>query len=145
MRYLMLFVGFTITLAIGFGGGWYFAKGKLPFQKPAREAVRVVDGDTIKIGNESLRLGNVDAPETYRPRCEQEAALGKQTTDELTRVVNDALPLGTVGIFPNGKFDRYRRPLVKVQVNGVDVADGLIAKGLARPWMGKTSDWCAAQ
>jgi len=85
------------------------------------------------------------APETHRPRCDQEAALGKQATDELTRVINEGLPQGHVGIFPNGKLDKYRRPLVKVQVDGVDVADGLIAKGLARPWMGKTSDWCTAR
>lgn len=34
--------------------------------------VVIIDGDTIAIGTERVRLLNVDAPESFRPRCEAE-------------------------------------------------------------------------
>jgi len=35
----------------------------LPFPTVAGESVRVVDGDGLKIGNQSIRLWGIDAPE----------------------------------------------------------------------------------
>jgi hypothetical protein len=40
-----------------------------------RRAV-IVDGDTIAIGSERIRLWNVDAPESFRPRCDAELVAG---------------------------------------------------------------------
>lgn len=146
MRALWILIGFVVAAAIGFAGGWFLARERLPFQKPAVEALKVIDGDTVKIGTQLLRIENLDAPETTRRRakCEKEIALGEQATKALDKMIADALMDGKVAIFPNGTLDKYRRPLVRVEVNGEDVSKEMIGKGLARPWQGKTSDWCTA-
>ena len=36
----------------------------------------VIDGDTFYLQNQSVRIADIDAPETHRSRCASEAALG---------------------------------------------------------------------
>jgi endonuclease YncB( thermonuclease family) len=40
----------------------------------------VVDGDTIWIDGEKIRVADIDAPETHAPRCRAEAELGRRAT-----------------------------------------------------------------
>jgi hypothetical protein len=40
-----------------------------------RRAV-IIDGDTIALGDERVRLLNIDAPESFRSRCERELVMG---------------------------------------------------------------------
>lgn len=143
MRALVYAIFAIGLVAIGAVGGWFYARERLPFQRPPKEAVVVIDGDTIKLGTQLLRVLNLDAPETKRARCDGERALGDKATEALKAKIDEGLKAGTVAIFPDGKFDRYRRPLVRIEVRGQDVADEMIAAGVARPWQGRTSDWCA--
>src|SRR4051812_41715477 len=40
----------------------------------------VVDGDTIWLKGEKIRIADIDAPETHEPRCASEKELGDQAT-----------------------------------------------------------------
>ena len=41
----------------------------------------VVDGDTIWLHGEKIRIADIDAPETHDPRCSSEKELGDRATD----------------------------------------------------------------
>jgi endonuclease YncB( thermonuclease family) len=88
----------------------------------------VIDGDTIKIGDEIIRLEGIDAPETeqhcFGPGGSYEC--GKQATKALTALINDMTPDGFVpagvGCEITGR-DRHNRLLglcsvAKEPVNG---------------------------
>ncbi len=144
MRSLMIGLFAVGLVAIGAVGGWFYGRERLPFQKPPKDALVVVDGDTIKLGTQRLRVLNLDAPETERARCESERALGDRATTALRGKIEDGLKAGAVAIIPNGRFDKFRRPLVRIEVHGKDVANEMIADGLAREWRGSSSDWCGS-
>ncbi len=48
----------------------------------------IVDGDTIRVAGERVRLVGFDAPETRDARCAREKELGDQATKRLTRLVD---------------------------------------------------------
>lgn len=104
--------------------------------------VRVIDGDTIAIGEETIRIENIDAPEMPgRADCQAEADLAMRAKAELSRIVTGV----TVTLRRNQTRprDQYGRTLAVVLADGRDVAEPLIAAGLVRPWRGRSSDWCA--
>ncbi len=100
----------------------------------------VIDGDTIRYGGVSIRLEDIDAPETHRPRCAAEAALGRRATLRLLELVN-AGPFELVQTGVRDE-DRYGRKLRVLARDGRSLADTLIAEGLARPWDGARRSWC---
>lgn len=106
---------------------------------PARsEGLRVIDGDTIVHRGETIRLRGLDAPEIHG-RCEAEARLAIRARDRLA-----VLLAGGFRVFPAGR-DRYGRVLAVVRdARGRDVAQVLIAEGLARPYDGRgpRAGWC---
>ena len=93
------------------------------------EQVRVIDGDTVAIGQERLRLLNIDAPETSSPRCPAEAAAGERATTRLKE-----LTAGGVMVVRSGDRDRYGRTLGRLVVGTRDVGDILLSEGVALPW-----------
>lgn len=103
----------------------------------------VLDGDTVELlcgaTRESARLQGFDTPETRDARCAAERALGKQATARLRALVAGAQP----GITDLG-HDKYRRRLIRLRLDGRDVAAQMIAEGLAVPYDGGARiDWCA--
>jgi micrococcal nuclease len=100
----------------------------------------VIDGDTIRYGGVSIRLEDIDAPETHRPRCAAEAALGRRATERLLELVN----AGPFEILRTGvrDEDRYGRKLRILARDGRSLAETLIAEGLARRWDGARRSWC---
>jgi endonuclease YncB( thermonuclease family) len=112
------------------------------FQLCARASERncVVDGDTIRYAGQTIRLEDIDAPETYGPRCDSEAALGAQATNRLMELLN-AGPFEVV--YTGGRDeDAYARKLRTITRDGRSVGDTLIAEGLARHWDGARRSWC---
>lgn len=100
----------------------------------------VVDGDTIWIGGEKVRLADIDTPETHPPRCPEEAALGEQATRRLQELLN----AGPVTLADADRpTDRYGRRLAIVTRDGQSLGDTLIEEGLARPWEGRRRPWCS--
>jgi endonuclease YncB( thermonuclease family) len=103
----------------------------------------VLDGDTVELicgsGSEPARLQGLDTPETRDARCEAERALGKQAAARLRGWVQVARP----GIADLG-HDKYRRRLIRLRLDDEDVAERMIAEGLAVAYDGGARiDWCA--
>ena len=99
----------------------------------------VIDGDTFRLGGETIRIADIDTPETHPARCEEEAALGAQATERLQALLN-AGPFTLQSI--ERDQDRYGRSLRTVTRDGRSIGAMLVAEGLARPWTGSRQPWC---
>ncbi|RPI47205.1 MAG: thermonuclease family protein [Hyphomicrobiaceae bacterium] len=109
-------------------------------------AVRVIDGDTVVIERTVVRLEGIDTPETWRWRCSAEQVLGLKAKARL-EVLLDGRDVTFVG----GRRDRWGRTLGTVYADGEDVAERLIAEGLAIRWKSgpkakaeRLAIWCPA-
>lgn len=113
-----------------------FAVGAVLLAEP-----RVVDGDTLHDGRrETYRVENLDAPELgRRARCPSEAALAQAARAEVIRLVREA---DRVEAIETGRRDRYDRNLARIEIDGRDLGETLISQGLARPWRGRSSNYC---
>jgi micrococcal nuclease len=100
----------------------------------------VIDGDTVRYAGVTIRLEDIDAPETHSPRCAAEAALGRQATERLLELIN----AGPFQVVHSGARDEdvYGRKLRVIAREGRSVGDVLIAEGLARRWDGARRSWC---
>lgn len=99
----------------------------------------VVDGDTIWLEGQNIRVADIDAPETHEPRCPSEKQLGDRATLRLQELVNS----GTVTLQPTDRDeDNYGRKLRIVLVDGNSVGDALVSEGLARWYAGGRRPWC---
>jgi endonuclease YncB( thermonuclease family) len=92
----------------------------------------IIDGDTIEIHGQRIRLWGIDAPESSQLcrnnnsdlyRCGAEAA-NRLSSFTAGKVVNCA-PVG---------HDSYRRTVARCSINGVDIAEWLVRNGLALDW-----------
>ena len=84
------------------------------------QQIRVIDGDTIRIGVERIRLRGIDTPEMN----ESDGQAAKERLEELLRGES-------VEIVPHGR-DVYDRLVADVFVNGQNVAEILESEGLAK-------------
>lgn len=110
------------------------------------------DGDTIyvaipglpgEIANMSVRVRGVDTPE-IRGKCESEKQLAKQARDYARQRLRSARSVE----FCEPEWGRYGgRVVASVRVDGNPLDLELIARGLARPYDGKTkrAPWCQEQ
>jgi len=79
---------------------------------PVMADIRVVDGDTVHIDGEKIRIMGLNTPETWRPKCIAEEMLGKQAT-----AYGKVLAEQIGRIERHGK-DRYGRTLARVYLEG---------------------------
>jgi micrococcal nuclease len=121
------------VLYSGIGGGFGLCRCSLQHNC-------VVDGDTIRFEGVTIRLADIDAPETRDPKCAFEADLG----DRATRELRDLMNAGSFDVVSTGGRDQdiYGRKLRVVMRDGQSFGNILIAKGLARPWDGARRSWC---
>lgn len=106
----------------------------------AQSGAQAIDGDTIRVSGQVVRLAGVDAPELHRPRCPAERAMARAARDRLQTLIAGGVRLEAVP----GR-DRYRRRLARVlDRRGRDVGQVLIAEGLAAPYHGRgpRKRWC---
>jgi micrococcal nuclease len=127
------------------GLDWPFCRGKLEAMKDC-----IVDGDTVRIGFQSYRIGTIDTGETRRPgpECpEVERAKGEAAKAMAQKLLKEA---GTVTVtffihplFNEPTRDKFGRFLVLLDVDGVDVSEALLEAGLAQRYDGRTKlNWC---
>jgi endonuclease YncB( thermonuclease family) len=105
----------------------------------AEDVPAATDGDSIRLGAESIRIVGLDTPELGRPGCMSEYHAALRARDRLAELL-----AGGVVIHRRGR-DLYGRTLAVVRdLAGRDLAEVLIAEGLARPYTGRTrrSPWC---
>lgn len=100
----------------------------------------MIDGDTFYMGSQSIRIADIDTPETHPPRCDYEADLGEQATRRLLELLNAGpFALQSAG---DRDEDRYGRKLRTVVRDGRSLGDVLVSEGLAREWTGRRLPWC---
>ncbi|MFC7399622.1 thermonuclease family protein [Chelatococcus sp. GCM10030263] len=108
-----------------------------------RPPIIAIDGDTLVVGGEHIRIIGLDAPETYQAHCSAELRLGQRATNYMRSMVP-----GGIDIQRTDKRDRYGRSLAHVYFHGEDVAAIMVRHGLAVPYVcgrhcGRRIDWCA--
>lgn len=106
--------------------------------EPAR--VHVIDGDTVVVNDERIRVKGIDAPE-IKGKCRNEKFLAAQATEMLSSLLDGR----TVTIDRDGG-DRYGRTLANVSTEEGDVGERILSAGLARRWTKKwnhrAEPWC---
>ncbi|KIN69887.1 Thermonuclease [Sulfitobacter noctilucae] len=100
----------------------------------------VVDGDTVRLAGETIRLVGFDTPETYRAQCDAERARGDAATERLRELLARASS-ARLAYLP--RRDQYGRDLAQLMLDGQDVADVMVREGLARRYSGgHRQSWC---
>jgi len=112
----------------------------------AASELTVVDGDTVRLGAERIRLIGPDAPEISHPRCDREIDVANQATDRLRDLI-----AGQVIRIERHGLDRYRRTLANLYraSDNAEVGELLIASRLAvrwqpgrEAWLRRAQHWC---
>lgn len=99
----------------------------------------VIDGDTVRFSGMTVRIADIDTPETRDFGCASEKALGDRATRRLRDVLN-AGPFEVEGYARDE--DVYGRKLRILTRDGVSIGETLVAEGLARWWDGSRHPWC---
>lgn len=100
----------------------------------------VVDGDTIWLRGEKIRVADIDTPEVGEPRCKAEYQLGMKATYRLQELLNEGP--WSVKAIGDRDTDGYGRSLRVLIRDGHSIGDMLVAEGLARTWTGRREPWC---
>jgi endonuclease YncB( thermonuclease family) len=108
--------------------------GKREIRMPVQPNASAIDGDSLRIGDENIRLIGIDAPE-LRQTCRDERgrdwACGRDAHALLIRIVSR----GKVTCASNGK-DRYNRTLARCSAGDIaDVGEALVREGYAIDFM----------
>ncbi len=88
----------------------------------------VTDGDTIRCGDERIRITGIDAPETRACRKGRQCVPGDGEAS--SRAMEELVDGAQLGIVRLGR-DRYGRTLGVVYADGVNVACAQLAAGQA--------------
>lgn len=125
--------------------GLYAVAGWLipPAARQGCQIAYVYDGDTVDLlcgaVHSTARLTGFDTPEAKNPGCAAEKALADKATVRLRALVRAGRDFA---ILDEGR-DRYGRDLVALRIDGLAVADILIAEGLATEYDGGARvNWC---
>ena len=120
-----------LLIAYFVGGEFLGEGGRGKRERPDRDlagAARIVDGDTVEVDGEKLRLQGIDAPELAQT-CEANGGpvhCGKLAAKHLDGLIgSQALNCAVEG------RDRYGRGLARCQAGGRDVAEAMTRDGWA--------------
>lgn len=101
----------------------------------------LVDGDTIWIEGQKLRMAGYDTPEAATNICggEEEVALANKATARALELLNSS----HWTVVYSGNLDNTgTRELVSILIDGRDLGDILIKENLAREWPDGDEFWC---
>ena len=85
------------------------------------QQIFAIDGDTLRIGSQRIRLAGIDTPELSEPG-------GQAARQRLEQLLQE----GLIRIVPHGQ-DVYGRTVADVFVDGRNVAEVLAQEGYAKP------------
>ena len=91
--------------------------------------VRVVDGDTLRMGEHRIRLHGIDAPES-RQNCTTGKDMAWMCGQAATTALRDKIGTASVRCEVEDQ-DRYRRLVARCFVGSVDVNGWMVAQGWA--------------
>jgi micrococcal nuclease len=107
-----------------------------------RDQIEVMDGDTVRIAGERVRLIGFDTPEITEGqyRCDYERAWGERAAARLVQILDS----GSIDIEYRKRRDIYNPPLARLRVDGQEVGQILIREHLAVRYSGRgpKMDWC---
>ena len=91
-------------------------------------SARVIDGDSLRVDHQVIRLAGLDAPELHQTcqRAGRPYPCGEVARAELRRMTGNAIV--TCDILGR---DRYRRRLGRCSVDGEDIGASLVSRGFA--------------
>lgn len=141
MKWFMVFLLIIIVgiLVFIFGTDAEAQSQEFKYCSNSKRVTCVVDGDTIWLNGEKLRLKDFDTPEPRTNVCggNFEKELAKKASARLMELLNS-------NSWTMEKFgkDRYGRTLTTIRIDGVDVGDILIKEKLARAWPDGHEFWC---
>lgn len=126
LRWVLILVGAGLSLAFLASGDATLSPGS-----PALVGTveRVVDGDTLDLGGQRIRLPGLDAPE-WNQTCKTAANADWTCGAAATQRMRDLTRGRTVRCQPEG-HDRYGRLLAVCRDGERDIAEALVADGLA--------------
>ncbi len=141
LRCLLVFLSFAIPLLS--------ACAPVSDLRPSDVGVRVIDGDSLKINGENIRLVGFNAPEIRLSTCEYEKELGLAAKAKLQSIILQSKDVrldferkkdGSL------KRDKYGRLLAVFYADGRDVADIMTNARLAEYYdgTGRRRNWCDA-
>ncbi|WMT91910.1 thermonuclease family protein [Pelagibacterium sp. H642] len=111
-----------------------------PNQRNTPDKTCIVDGDTLWLNGENIRLEGFDTPEPQTNICggDQEKALAAQASARLRELLN-----GNEWTIERDGMDRNGRTLATIRIGGRDVGEWLVEERLARWWQDGEEWWCA--
>lgn len=95
----------------------------------------IVDGDTVWVGSEKIRLQSMDAPE-IDGRCSYERELAQRAKRRLSAILSSS----PFSVSRSGK-DRYGRALAAIYNSDGEAGATMVREGLARVWRGRREPW----
>lgn len=109
------------------------------------QIIRVIDGDTLEVSGETVRISNIDTAEMPpRSKCLAEQRLALAAKAGLEDVIG--VSWGASVTLEREGTDQYRRTVARVRLaDGTDVGEEMIRRGLAETWNGHRMDWCSEQ
>ena len=120
-----------------------------PKRTLATQEMKVIDGDSVKVMGENVRLVGFNTPEIFRPNCPYEKRIGQEAKVMLQGILDRSET--TYLHFERRsdgrlKRDKYRRPLAVLYADGQDVAHVMVRAGLAEYYDGrrKRRNWCVS-
>ncbi|MBM9595081.1 thermonuclease family protein [Roseitranquillus sediminis] len=109
----------------------------------AAEPVRLIDGDTLEIGQTIYRIHAIDAPEAGQ-KCQRTATAtwpcGDEAIDHLSRLIADR-PVACT----EREVDRYGRTIGDCHAGDVDLGAAMVADGFAWAYTQYSEDYLPEQ
>ena len=98
----------------------------------------VMDGDTIRLAGQTVKIAGIATPDIHAPQCAQEGELGAKAVQKLTALLNG----GRVTLGASAR-DSDGETRTAVLVNGRDVGSAMIDAGVAQERGSVEPDWCS--
>ena len=112
-----------------------------PSQADIHGKLFVIDGDTVDLGGQRIRLHGIDAPEQDQT-CEAGGsgswACGAWATDQLRNMAE-----GRLARCVELDQDRYGRIVARCQVSGQDIGAWMVERGMAIAYVRYSQDYVA--
>lgn len=114
-----------------------------PMTSPISGSARIIDGDTIEVAGQRVRLEGIDVPESLQT-CGTESggtwACGRAAAQSLKTQINDR----GVTCEVRGQ-DKYGRTLAICFVDGVNINESMVKRGLAWAFLKYSEEFVAAE
>jgi endonuclease YncB( thermonuclease family) len=124
-RWVSMLAPVLVVLALA----WLVSPLMPPPPEPLTGRARIVDGDTLRFGEDRVRLDGIDAPERNQT-CKNAAGkrwnCGAEATDGLVALAGGR----TITCAPSG-HDRYRRIVAVCKAGNTDLGAAQVKAGLA--------------